>query len=186
MRDSPAVTPGGLAPRQQVQAWQRLEVQRWHAIVVSEDSRSGVPYLRGVRAPRLTGTVVQDRLSPDTPQVPVVRPAFTIACLLLLGARPASAQEPAHSPLRASAPAVAALDALRPPAPVAPAFAGDTRMNWNKVAIATVIGTAAGAALFAFLQNATYSPEGGPEYVVAGGLLGAVVGFFVGLSWGSE
>jgi hypothetical protein len=35
-------------PRQQVQVWQGGRVERWHALQVSPDSISGVPYLAAI------------------------------------------------------------------------------------------------------------------------------------------
>jgi hypothetical protein len=47
-RRQPDLEPGPLAPRQQAQVWHQGRVERWHALVVSSDSLSGVPYLRPV------------------------------------------------------------------------------------------------------------------------------------------
>ena len=40
--------PGPLPARQQVQVWHRGETERWHALVVSADSVSGIPFRRPV------------------------------------------------------------------------------------------------------------------------------------------
>jgi hypothetical protein len=40
--------PEALPPRQQVQVWQRGAAVRWHAVRITNDSVSGVPYLRGL------------------------------------------------------------------------------------------------------------------------------------------
>jgi hypothetical protein len=40
--------PGPLCPRQQVQVWHEGRPERWHAVVLTADSVSGVPYLRSV------------------------------------------------------------------------------------------------------------------------------------------
>jgi hypothetical protein len=37
---------GPLAPRQQVQVWRGDQAERWHAVTVTRDSISGVPYLK--------------------------------------------------------------------------------------------------------------------------------------------
>jgi hypothetical protein len=41
---SPA--PGSLQPRQQVEVWTSGRVYRWHGVVITADSVSGVPYWR--------------------------------------------------------------------------------------------------------------------------------------------
>jgi hypothetical protein len=38
------VTPGPLKARQQVQVWHRGRVEQWHAVVVTPDSLSGIPF----------------------------------------------------------------------------------------------------------------------------------------------
>src|SRR5512143_637733 len=40
------IAPGRLRPRQQVQVWRRGEPQRWHAVVIGQDSISGIPFSR--------------------------------------------------------------------------------------------------------------------------------------------
>jgi len=40
--------PGALQPRQQVEVWRGGSPMRWHAVVVTGDSVSGVPFLRPV------------------------------------------------------------------------------------------------------------------------------------------
>jgi len=47
-RQPDTVTPGALGVRQQVQVWQGPRVDRWHAVVVTTDSISGVPWLAPV------------------------------------------------------------------------------------------------------------------------------------------
>ena len=42
------IAPGPLRPRQQVQVWQRGEPRRWHAVVIGQDSISGVPFSRPI------------------------------------------------------------------------------------------------------------------------------------------
>jgi len=42
------LTPGPLRPRQQVLVWRHREVVRWHAVVLSQDSISGVPFTRPI------------------------------------------------------------------------------------------------------------------------------------------
>lgn len=39
---------GALKPRQQVQLWQGGKVTRWHAVVVTPDTVSGVPFFRPI------------------------------------------------------------------------------------------------------------------------------------------
>jgi len=46
-RQNPAPS-GALSPRQQVQVWQGGTALRWHAVRISADSVSGVPFLRPV------------------------------------------------------------------------------------------------------------------------------------------
>ena len=41
-------TPRPLAARQQVEVWHRGMRERWHAVVLTPDSVSGVPYLQAV------------------------------------------------------------------------------------------------------------------------------------------
>jgi hypothetical protein len=41
----PSLQAGPLQLRQQVQVWHGGEVERWHAVVVTADSISGIPYL---------------------------------------------------------------------------------------------------------------------------------------------
>jgi len=45
-RRPPDLELGPLAQRQQAQVWHQGRVVRWHALVISADSISGVPYLR--------------------------------------------------------------------------------------------------------------------------------------------
>lgn len=42
------LTPGPLPARQQVQVWQRGRALQWHAVSVSPDAVTGVPYLEPV------------------------------------------------------------------------------------------------------------------------------------------
>jgi hypothetical protein len=42
------LTPGPVPARQQVEVWRSGTVERWHGVVLTEDSVSGVPYLRSV------------------------------------------------------------------------------------------------------------------------------------------
>ena len=41
-----ALEPGPFSPRQQAQVWHQGRAEHWHALIVSPDSISGVPYLR--------------------------------------------------------------------------------------------------------------------------------------------
>jgi hypothetical protein len=41
----PSLEPGPLPLRQQVQVWEGAQVDRWHAVIVTADSISGIPYL---------------------------------------------------------------------------------------------------------------------------------------------
>jgi hypothetical protein len=45
-RRRPDLAPGPLSPRQQAQVWHQGRAERWHALIISPDSISGVPYLR--------------------------------------------------------------------------------------------------------------------------------------------
>jgi hypothetical protein len=45
---TPELSHGPLAPRQQVEVWQGGELLRWHAVVVSRDSISGVSFLEPI------------------------------------------------------------------------------------------------------------------------------------------
>jgi len=45
---STAVAPEELAPRQQAQIWQHGTALQWHAVRITPDSVSGVPYFRPV------------------------------------------------------------------------------------------------------------------------------------------
>jgi len=47
-RRQPDLQPGALSRRQQAQVWHQGSVERWHALVISRDSVSGVPYLTPV------------------------------------------------------------------------------------------------------------------------------------------
>jgi hypothetical protein len=40
--------PGPLNPRQQVQVWRHATPSRWHAVVVSPDTISGIPFLQPI------------------------------------------------------------------------------------------------------------------------------------------
>jgi hypothetical protein len=42
------LAPGALPARQQVQIWHQGRVQRWHAVAITPDSVSGIPYLSSV------------------------------------------------------------------------------------------------------------------------------------------
>jgi hypothetical protein len=42
------LTPGPLPSRQQVEVWHTGTVERWHGVVLTGDSVSGVPYLRSI------------------------------------------------------------------------------------------------------------------------------------------
>lgn len=42
------LAPQTLPPRQQVQIWQQGRVVRWHAVTLTNDSISGIPYLQPV------------------------------------------------------------------------------------------------------------------------------------------
>ena len=46
-RQNPAPS-GALSPRQQVQVWQGGTALRWHAVRISADSVSGVPFLKSI------------------------------------------------------------------------------------------------------------------------------------------
>jgi len=45
---APDLAPGPLSPRQQVQVWHDGRVERWHGLLLSPDSVSGIPYLHSV------------------------------------------------------------------------------------------------------------------------------------------
>ncbi|HTY05820.1 MAG TPA: hypothetical protein VMC86_04830 [Gemmatimonadales bacterium] len=42
------VVPNTKSPRQQVEVWQGDSARRWHAVRVSDDSVSGIPFLRPI------------------------------------------------------------------------------------------------------------------------------------------
>jgi hypothetical protein len=44
-RQPAALSPGPMPSRQQVQVWTGGEARRWHAVAVTEDSISGVPFM---------------------------------------------------------------------------------------------------------------------------------------------
>lgn len=43
-RRPPALVPGALEVRQQVQVWHRGATERWHGVVIGPDSVSGIPF----------------------------------------------------------------------------------------------------------------------------------------------
>ena len=43
-RQPTALSPGPMSSRQQVQVWSSGQAVRWHAVIVTEDSMSGVPF----------------------------------------------------------------------------------------------------------------------------------------------
>jgi hypothetical protein len=42
------LSPDSLSPRQQVQVWRQGRTVQWHAVVISADSISGIPYYKPV------------------------------------------------------------------------------------------------------------------------------------------
>jgi hypothetical protein len=42
----PALVPGPMPSRQQVQVWSSGQARQWHAVAVTEDSISGVPFTK--------------------------------------------------------------------------------------------------------------------------------------------
>jgi hypothetical protein len=47
-RRQPDLEPGPLPPRQQAQVWHQGRAERWHVLVISADSVSGVSFMRPV------------------------------------------------------------------------------------------------------------------------------------------
>jgi hypothetical protein len=44
----PSLTPAVFSEKQQVEVWQQGRVRRWHAVAISADSLSGIPWLQPV------------------------------------------------------------------------------------------------------------------------------------------
>lgn len=47
-RQPSEISPGPLSPRQQVQVWRQGTVVRWHAVVLTPDTVSGIPFNRPI------------------------------------------------------------------------------------------------------------------------------------------
>ena len=60
----PSLTPGPLPARQQVQVWSNGQARQWHAVTVTEDSISGVPFTKSPSC--LTCRVGLDRAAVDS------------------------------------------------------------------------------------------------------------------------
>jgi hypothetical protein len=63
-RQPAALAPGPMPSRQQVQVWAGDEARRWHAVAVTEDSISGVPFTEPPA--RLTCRVALARTAVDS------------------------------------------------------------------------------------------------------------------------
>lgn len=45
-RSQPDLAPGPVKPRQRAQVWHQGRAEQWHALILSADSVSGVPFVR--------------------------------------------------------------------------------------------------------------------------------------------
>lgn len=77
--------PGPLAPRQQVEVWQGNRATRWHAVVVTADSVSGVPYFRPIDCDRCRVGVARSTVDSLRLGNPVAAFWNTIALVMAAG-----------------------------------------------------------------------------------------------------